>query len=213
MKAHYALMVLLSAFAAQNAQANILYSFDADPQGWTLSDGDLTYVSTGGNTGGYINTTDTNSNDMALHAPAAALGNWSQYLGGTLSFDALNTNNRQSDYGGFGTVTISGNGQTVTFDLAASISNPPNNGLWTSYSAVLSQAVWGSNLASVLSNVTSFTLSTENFNSVSFPDEQVGIDNFSVTSVSNVPEPETYVMLLAGLGLIGTSIRKRKQEK
>lgn len=210
MKAHYALMVLLSAFAAQSAQANILYSFDADAQGWTLSDGDLNYVSTGGNTGGYINTTDTNSNDMALHAPAAALGNWSQYLGGTLSFDALNTNNRLSDYGGFGTVTISGNGQTVTFDLATSANNPPNNGLWNAYSAVLSQAVWGSNLASVLSNVTSFTLTTESFSSSTFPDEQVGIDNISITSVSNVPEPETYGMLLAGLGLVGFSARRKK---
>ncbi|HOY70628.1 MAG TPA: PEP-CTERM sorting domain-containing protein [Methylotenera sp.] len=210
MKAPYALLVLLSGLAAQGAQANILYSFDADTQGWTLTDGDLTYVSSGGNSGGYLNTTDTNSNDMALHAPVSALGNWSAYLNGTLSFDALNSNNRLSDYNGFGTVTISSGAQSVSFDLSPSASNPPNNGLWTSYSAVLSQAVWGSNLASVLSNVTSLTLSTENFVSSSFPDEQVGIDNISVTSVSNVPEPETYAMLLAGLGLIGFSARRKK---
>ena len=210
MKASYALLVLLSGLAAQSAQANLLYSFDSDAQGWTLTDGDLTYVSAGGNTGGYLNTTDINSNDMALHAPASALGNWTQYLGGTFSFDALNTNNRLSDYNGFGTVTISSGAQSVSFDLAPSASNPPNNGLWTSYSAVLSQAIWGSNLASVLSNVTSVTLSTESFSSSTFPDEQVGIDNINVASVSNVPEPETYAMFLAGLGLVGFSARRKK---
>ena len=34
------------------------------------------------------------------------------------------------------------------------------------------------------------------------------IDNVSVTAA--VPEPETYAMLLAGLGLMGTIIRRRK---
>jgi len=32
------------------------------------------------------------------------------------------------------------------------------------------------------------------------------------TSVSSVPEPETYAMLLVGLGLIGFMVRRRKEE-
>jgi hypothetical protein len=40
--------------------------------------------------------------------------------------------------------------------------------------------------------------------------DYVFIDNFK--SVSAVPEPETYAMLLAGLGLVGAIARRRKQK-
>jgi len=36
------------------------------------------------------------------------------------------------------------------------------------------------------------------------------LDNVSVSSVSSVPEPETYAMMLAGLGLIGAIARRRR---
>ena len=36
------------------------------------------------------------------------------------------------------------------------------------------------------------------------------LDNVLVTSV---PEPETYALMLAGLGLMGTMVRRRKQRK
>ncbi len=43
-------------------------------------------------------------------------------------------------------------------------------------------------------------------------DHGLAIDNFSLTaSVTAVPEPETYAMLLAGLGLVGLMARRRKQ--
>ena len=37
------------------------------------------------------------------------------------------------------------------------------------------------------------------------------LDNVSVTSVTAVPEPETYALLLAGLGLIGAAVRRQKR--
>ena len=40
------------------------------------------------------------------------------------------------------------------------------------------------------------------------PDESFGLDNVNV-SIAAVPEPETYAMLLAGLGLIGFAARRR----
>ncbi len=36
---------------------------------------------------------------------------------------------------------------------------------------------------------------------------------FFVNHISAVPEPETYAMLLAGLGLVGTIVRRRKITK
>jgi hypothetical protein len=40
---------------------------------------------------------------------------------------------------------------------------------------------------------------------------QFDIQLFAVTPVSPVPEPATYAMLLAGLGLLGFTTRRRKR--
>jgi PEP-CTERM motif len=42
--------------------------------------------------------------------------------------------------------------------------------------------------------------------------ESWNIGSATVSSVSAVPEPETYAMMLAGLGLMGTIARRRKQK-
>ena len=44
-----------------------------------------------------------------------------------------------------------------------------------------------------------------------YNDWNVGIDNINFDQVAVVPEPETYAMLLAGLGLVGFMVRRRKQ--
>ena len=38
----------------------------------------------------------------------------------------------------------------------------------------------------------------------------LGIDNITVSPISPVPEPGTYAMLLAGLGLVGFMARRRQ---
>ncbi len=38
----------------------------------------------------------------------------------------------------------------------------------------------------------------------------MGFDNFSVTAVPAIPEPETYALMLAGLGVVGFMARRRK---
>ena len=45
-----------------------------------------------------------------------------------------------------------------------------------------------------------------------YNDWNVGIDNINFDQVAVVPEPETYAMLLAGLGLVGFMARRRKQK-
>lgn len=35
---------------------------------------------------------------------------------------------------------------------------------------------------------------------------------FTVTNIAAVPEPETYAMMLAGLGMLGFSARRKKQK-
>ncbi|MBK9444344.1 MAG: PEP-CTERM sorting domain-containing protein [Comamonadaceae bacterium] len=55
---------------------------------------------------------------------------------------------------------------------------------------------------------------------ISFRDSSLGtieadglLDRVSVSAVSSVPEPETYAMMLAGLGLIGTIARRRRAKQ
>ena len=73
-----------------------------------------------------------------------------------------------------------------------------------SVTAALSKTSFSTVLTSGFSNLTSVTLSV--LGNTSSPG-YVAIDNLSVTPV---PEPETYAMLLAGLGLIPLAARRRR---
>lgn len=180
--------------------------FDSGAEGWTTTFGGVqTWVATGGNTGGWLRVADDTNDDFLLNAPSAWLGNWSGYLGGTLSFDALNVNNESPDWAPFGEVTITGTAGTVVLDAVAA-NNPPANGQWHRYSVLLSPAAgWSGSatLAAVLANVTSLTIKGEFHAGVT---EVVGMDNIQVTAV---PEPSHAALLLGGLGLLAVLRRKR----
>lgn len=199
--------ILTSVLAMISLQAQaVTYSFDADAQGFSTTDGLATYVSSGGNPGGFLDNLDTTNGDMTLHFGSNALGNWSSYQGGTFSFDAKNLNGDVPDYGNFGIVTLSNSvaGTSVSFDLAPN-GHPFVGGGWTTFSAVLNNATWGNNLTSVLNNVTSASIILESHDGVS---EHVGVDN--VTIAAAVPEPETWAMMAAGLALLGMTKRRSK---
>lgn len=180
--------------------------FATDAEGWTTSNGGVqTWMPSGGNGGGWLRVADDTGDDFLLNAPAAWLGNWSGYLGGTLSFDALNANGESPDWAPFGEVTITGAAGTVVLDAVAA-NNPPADGLWHHYSVQLSPAAgWSgsASLAAVLANVTSLTIKGEFHAGVS---EVVGMDNVEVTAV---PEPASAALLLAGGGLLALLRRKR----
>lgn len=59
-----------------------------------------------------------------------------------------------------------------------------------------------------------FNRATDDISFIRFSNEYIGIRNISVadTVTSAVPEPETYAMLLAGLGLMAGAARRRKQD-
>lgn len=205
---HSSLFAVTLGLAAASAHANLNYSFDSDAQGFTtVGDGTLAHVVSG--SGGYLSLTDTNgSTDLYVSVPLAAVpSDWSIYLGGSISFDATMLNGTTPTWPDFGTIRFTSmSDQVVLADLAL----PTEPTLtWKTYSATLDGTTFtgsgGATLSGVLANLKSVTLSMEAGNGAV---EVVGLDNFRVTSA--VPEPETYALMLAGLGMVATVVSRRK---
>lgn len=200
---------LLLAFVAQTAQANQQYTFDTDAQGFTLvGDGTLEHLVEAAN--GFLKVTDTNGNtDVLLNVPlGAATVDWSAYLGGTVSFDAVMLNGIAPSWPDFGTIRFtSATDQVVSADLA--LPNDPGT-QWKTYSATLDAATFtgqgGASLADVLANLKSVTISAE---AGSGPVEVLGFDNIRVLAA--VPEPSTWASMALGLMGLGAVVRRRER--
>ena len=192
------------ALAALPAQANLVSTFDSGNEGWSAVDPTADYTSvwqsSGGNPGGYLLGTESSplGNTGYFIAPAAWLGDLSIYAGGTLSYDLR---------------VVSGTAYFADADIqicsgatCASWTgpNPVGNG-WVTFSTTLVPANFsGGNLAAILSNVTQLRLRGEFITGI----EQEAFDNVRLTAA--IPEPESYAMLLAGLGLLGWITKRRR---
>ncbi len=201
MRANRVLLPLALSLIGGAAQADLLYTFDASAQGFTVtSGGALTHVVSGGN--GHLSVADIDNADVLLNLPlASGTTDWSSYLGGTLSLDAASLNGQAPSWSTFGLLTLtSATAGSVSFDFVPE--TDPTTG-WKTYSVQLDVATFGANLSAVLASLSSATINLESGNG---PIEVVGIDNVRLTSA--VPEPQTWAMGLAGLALIG-ALRRR----
>lgn len=130
-------------------------------------------------------------------------------------------------FNAFGYEAVTSSGGTFTFD-SAYFTGAWNDGLTIS--------VLGYNGASLIDSISFLVdssgpvLQTFNWSGIdklvfdssggtpnpNFPGIGSGVhfamDNMSINSVSPVPEPETYAMLLAGLGLMGFALYRRKNQ-
>ena len=185
------------AFALSIAQASadtISSTFDMGPESWSALDqqtGDYTasWQSTGGNPGGFLQGTENIARGGTGYfiAPGKFLGNLSAYAGGTLTYDLKVIDG--SDYFSDVDVIISNGANSVSW---SSHINPVGQG-WLPFQVQLDQANFGSNLASILSNVTKFQIRGEFINGP----EAEGLDNVLLSSPAVVPGP------IAGAGLPG----------
>lgn len=187
--------------------ATIVNSFDSDAEGWTSSGGSLTWQANGGNSGGYISMSDTNTAFMQAVSGSSFLGDLSVFDGGTFSFDAIQTARGASGsyLGGFGIVRLSGGGITATLDVFTV--NPTD--VWQTASVVFDAATWGLSETAwdtLLSNVTDFRIETESWNNVS---ETVGLDNIRLSSIAPIPVPAAGLLLLSALATIVVARRRR----
>lgn len=95
----YLQLILAMTALAVPAASDVVWDFSSGAQGWRLTDHacsssyitiiqayPVTWVASGGNPGGYIEGIDPENNCFFFDAPAASLGDWSQYIGGTLEY-------------------------------------------------------------------------------------------------------------------------------
>lgn len=211
MRAHLRPAAVAAAVAATvlagPAQAAVNFGFDTGAQGWTVVEGGaMSWVASGGNGGGYLQFTDLNSEDMRGEITLGG-ADWSPYLGGTLSFDARNISGHTDFWSPFGEVRITPtSGSPVTIDIAAP-GQPHQDGLWRTYTVVLSPA----SFAAVLGSVQSLSIKTEF--AVSDPGqpasfETMGLDNVRLTAA--VPEPSAWLLMLGGGLLLGAARRRAR---
>ncbi|MYM24663.1 PEPxxWA-CTERM sorting domain-containing protein [Duganella sp. FT135W] len=196
---------LLAFFAAAGASAAELVtngSFEDGGAGWgSTQTAGFAPVSA------YINCCGIDGSGYpAANGVAAAFFGWGQMAGGTIFQDLA---------------TVAGNTYTVNFSYGA-ISGSALQTMTVEASSGL--AVLGSldvsaygnhNQASLVSPYSFTFVANSSSTKLLFRDTSVNTDSTDgmvdlVSVTGAVPEPETYAMLLAGLGLVGFAARRRK---
>ena len=199
MKPIFILLCSVLLIAKTHAQYSLGSTFDSGLEGWSSPTASVSYISSGGNPGGFVSITDIISGDgMSLFAPSGFLGNQSGFLGGTISFDVKNLNGAAANNSSgtpFGKVIISGSSGTASKELAG-LGFPPPDGLWHTYSASLIPADWNGNLVNALGNVTQIRIVMESNNAIL---ESNGFDNFQLQAV---PEPGSGLIVLLSVCVI-----------
>lgn len=212
-----------AAHAVAVAPSPIVSTFDTDADGWTgatsatgspswpiTSSGfAVDFSSTDGNPAGSIRLTDPNGDWTYFRAPGKFLGNMSSYSGGTLSFDtrAVSTATVANE----AEVVLRGAGLVLVHESISSLSTS-----WTSLSVSLTAGNWRvsdtfagplatqAQINAVLGNLQELWINAEYYTPIV---ETIALDNVMLTPV---PEPSQAALLLAGAGLLGWRLSRRR---
>lgn len=174
--------VLVVSMLASATQAAVLKStFDADLEGWQITNTfGAQWQNAGGNPGGFAYIDNTEQQIAYMFAPAAFLGDLSAYNGHSFSFDAIQIQGGGSpwdNFENFGRLRLTGMSGTVTADLVPGTTGPGR--VWTTYSVPFTGAAFGvseGEWATLLSSVSEISLNVEGL----FGPEINGVDNITL---------------------------------
>ena len=197
--------------SASTAKATIISTFASDLEGWTIDNGNVAWIETGGNPSGYLEATDTDGDWMWVYAPNKFFGDLSSFSGGTIGFDSKYTAANSNPVDRFGEISLTNGGTTITRDIVPD----PLTATWETYEYSLGYSDWGfaneGSWQTFLGNITAIGVNLESHTSVV---EVVGFDNFNIRNGNGPPVPEPSAILLLGFGLVGLlGIGKKKLGK
>lgn len=206
-------LAMVFCLAAGASRANLSWGFDRADNGFgfVLYGGLLAREQVDGN--GYLVLEDGPPDSLTLQVPLSpnpgSWDSWTQYLGGTLSFDVRLLTEVAAPPSSFGQVTVTqafSNGASVTAQ-AKPDSTASNNG-WTTYTIALTpEAGWGASLSSVLAQPSGAYINFELGSAQTNP-ARVGVDNVRITSA--IPEPATWHLGLVGAVGLGLALSRRR---
>ena len=174
---------LMMSFLLPSSQANSMLqsTFDSGAEGWTAFDptGDWigSWQNTGGNPGGFYQGTETNSKGGYGFwiSPDTWDGDWSSYIGGTLSYDFILIKKDPRGFREYDDVRIYNGSDFVSW--RSSILPTIGVGVWTEISVQLIASEFaGADFANVMSNVTALWIRGE----IIYGWEAEGLDNVYV---------------------------------
>lgn len=208
MKKMYAMSLKTMAFCgfffACAAAHAVTSTFDTGAEGWTVS-GDVAvpvqWFAAGGNPGGHIRAVDAVIGDVTyFQAPGVYLGDQSGAINTNLSFDLQQTISGSPNQFDDSDVVLVGGGLTLAFDTAMN----PNIGSWSHYEVPLTASLWHvSNFAGPVATDEQFSQVLSSLGALRIRAEyQTGADTGYLDNVSLVPEPQSWAMLLCGVGII-----------
>ena len=196
-------IILLQCLVAGGARAVLLSTFDSDTEGWSTISGasGFTWVATGGNPDGRIRATDGSGlSSWYFLSPDSWDGDWSEYIGATLSYDILEENLLTPTNPVFDVrITGATAGQYATWTAPGELVAQT----WNSFSVDLVASNFtatGASFEAIMANVTQLWILGD-YGGV----ELTSLDNVQITMV---PEPSSMGLLV--IGAMGCVMRRKR---
>lgn len=215
MRSHV-IALLLSLGASHAALAAPSSTFDAGSEGWTVSDTNPPFDALGGaftpdydEAGQFIRYTDPSVMSFFFEAPESFLGDLTAYYRGTLRYSqtlSVQTPQWRDDPD---VVLVGGAGLVLVFQ------HDDQPGVdWTDFAVSLSEGGWrvgglagsfatAAQMKSVLGDLQRLRIRGEYISGVV---ETTALDNVSITAV---PEPAAWALMLSGAALVAAAARRR----